>query len=106
MDLQADKKVPLSLSYTDEIGNPADVPVGATVVYTVDDPAIIALMDNGDGTAVAAATGTPGVANVHVEATIPGSVPLTGDFQLVVVPGLAERLSVVAGAPEEVTPDV
>jgi hypothetical protein len=41
---------------------------------------------------------------VHVEATFNGTV-LTGDLQLVVVAGLAERLNVVAGPPTEVTPD-
>ena len=104
MDLQADKKVALSVEYTDEVGNPTEAPAGATVTYTVDDPTIINLTDNGDGTAVAAATGTEGTANVHVEA-VAGGQTLTGDLQLVVVAGLAERLNVVAGAPEEVTPD-
>jgi hypothetical protein len=104
MDLQADKKVALSVEYTDEVGNPTDAPAGATVTYTVDDPTIINLTDNGDGTAEAAATGTLGTANVHVDATANGQT-LTGDLQLVVVAGLAERLNVVAGTPEEVTPD-
>ncbi len=103
MDLQADKKVALSVAATDEVGNPVPLPTGETVVYTVDDPSIIALTDNGDGTASAAATGTLGTANVHVE----GSGPLvaSGDLQLVVVAGDAERLAIVTGAVEEVTPD-
>lgn len=105
MDLMADQQVPLSVEYTDEIGNPVPTPAGATVVYTVDDPTIINLTDNGDGTAVAAAVGALGTANVHVEATLTGGAILTGDLQIVVVAGLAERLSVVAGPPSEVTPD-
>jgi hypothetical protein len=105
MDLQADKKVPLSLSYTDEVGNPTETPVGATATYTVDDPTIINLTDNGDGTAVAAATGTLGTANVHVDATVDGD-EFDGDLQLVVVAGDTERVAIVAGPPEEVTPDV
>jgi hypothetical protein len=104
MDLQADKKVALSVEFTDEVGNAVPMPTGETVVYTVDDPSIINLTDNGDGTASAAATGTLGTANVHVDAT--GSLAATGDLQIVVVAGDAERLNVVAGAPEEVTPDV
>lgn len=104
MDLQADKKVPLSVAYTDEVGNPLDPPVGATVTYTVDDPTIINLTDNGDGTAEAAATGTLGTANVHVEAAVDGTT-FSGDLQIVVVAGDAERLAVLAGPPEEVTPD-
>lgn len=104
MDLQADKKVTLTGTYTDEVGNPTETPVGATVVFTVDDPTIINLTDNGDGTAVAAAVGTLGTANVHAEATANGQT-LTGDLQIVVVAGLAERFAIVAGEPEEVTPD-
>jgi hypothetical protein len=104
MDLQADKKVALSVEATDEVGNSVPLPAGETVVYTVDDPSIIALTDNGDGTASAAATGTLGTANVHVEAT--GDLNASGDLQIVVVAGDAERITVVPGAIEEVTPDV
>lgn len=110
MDLQADKKVALSVEYTDEVGNPTAAPAGASAVFTVDDPTIINLTDNGDGSAEAAATGTLGTANVHLEVNFldgdGNTVSLTGDLQLVVVAGLAERVNIVAGAPEEVTPDV
>lgn len=106
MDLQADKKVPLSIEWTDEVGNPVEEPpADATVVYTVDNGDIIALTDNGDGTASAAATGTLGSATVHVEANAPGIPTQTGDLGIVVVPGLAERINIKAGEPEEVTPD-
>lgn len=105
MDLQADKKVPLSVTFTDEVGNAVAAPAGAVVAYTVDDPTIVALTDNGDGTAEAAATGTLGTANVHVDASFDGTT-LSGDLQIVVVAGLAERIAVVAGDPVEVTPDV
>lgn len=104
MDLAADMQVTLTGTYTDEVGNPTETPVGATVTYTVDDPTIINLTDNGDGTAVAAATGTLGTANVHAEATAGGQT-LTADLQIVVVAGLAERFSITAGEPTEVTPD-
>jgi len=102
MDLQADKKVTLSASYTDEVGNPTTAPADATVTYTVDDTSIITLTDNGDGSAVAAATGTLGQATVHGEASFGGQT-VTGDLLIVVVPGLAERFTIVAGEPEEVT---
>lgn len=105
MDLLADKKVPLSIQFTDEVGNPATAPAAFTAVYTVDDPTIIALTDNGDGTAVASAMGALGTANVHAVITFDGT-EITGDLQIVVVAGLAERATVVAGPPEEVTPDV
>lgn len=104
MDLMADQQVPLSVGFTDEVGNPVPTPEGVTAAFTVDDPTLINLTDNGDGTAVAAAVGPLGTANVHVEATWNG-VTLTGDLALVVVAGLAERLTIVAGEPTEVTPD-
>lgn len=105
MDLMADKKVTLTPGWTDEVGNTTSGPTDFAVVYTVDDPAVINLTDNGDGTAVAAATGTLGTANVHAEVTVAGAPFASGDLQIVVVAGLAERFDIVAGAPEEVTPD-
>ena len=105
MDLQADKQVPLSVQFTDEIGNPVPNPDGLSVVYTVDNPLIIALTDNGDGTAIAAAVGVPDTANVHVVVDWLGG-HFEGDLQIVVVAGLAERVTIVAGPPVEVTPDV
>lgn len=105
VDLQADKKVALSVEWTDEVGNPTDAPTGADVTYSVDEPTVINLIDNGDGTAVAAATGALGTATVHVEGTATGMPTATGDLQLIVVSGAAERLTVTAGPPEEITPD-
>jgi hypothetical protein len=106
MDLQADKKVALSVQWTDEVGNPTDPPADGTggVSYTVDKGDIIALTDNGDGTAVAAAVGNLGTAIVSVSAQAGGRT-LTGDLALTVVAGLAERVNIVAGPAEEVTPD-
>lgn len=109
MDLQADKKVALSLGFTDEVGNATASPAGFVATYTVDDPTIINLTDNGDGTAEAAAVGALGTANVHVDTSWTddtGSHTASGDLNIVVVAGLAERINIVAGAPEEVTPDV
>jgi hypothetical protein len=110
MDLQADKGVDLTLEFTDEVGNTVPTPDGATVTYTVDDPSIINLADHGDGTARADATGALGVANVHADASFTDGSgvahDVTGDLQLVVVAGDAERVAIVAGAPTEVTPDV
>jgi hypothetical protein len=104
MDLMADKQVALSVEYTDEVGNAVSAPADGSVTYTVDDPTIINLTDNGDGTATAAAVGALGTATVHVEATADGQ-SMTGDLAIVVVAGLAERINVVAGEPTEVTPD-
>lgn len=105
VDLQADKQVTLSVTWTDEVGNPTPAPADAVVAYTVDDATVINLTDNGDGTAVAAATGELGDAVVHAEATATGLPTVTGDLLIVVVAGDAERLEIVAGEPTEVTPD-
>jgi len=105
MDLQADKKVTLGIEWTDEVGNPTEAPANAVATWSVDDTSIISFTDNGDGTAVAAAVGTLGTANVHVTVT-DGVSTFDGDLQIVVVAGLAERINVVAGLPTEVTPDV
>jgi hypothetical protein len=105
MDLMADKQVSLSLEFTDEMGNPVnEVPGSISATYTIDNPTILNLTDNGDGTAVVAAVGTLGTANVHV-AVVANGQQLSGDLGVTVVAGLAERLNVVAGEPTEVTPD-
>jgi hypothetical protein len=105
MDLKADQQTTLSGEYTDEVGNPVAAPADAAVTYTVDDATVLNLVDNGDGTAVAAATGTLGQATVHAEAAFGGRTA-TGDLLVVVVPGDAERFTIAASDPAEVTPDV
>lgn len=105
MDLQADKQVTLTTSYADEVGNPTEGPVGATITYSVDRPDLINLTDHGDGTANAAAIGPLGIANVHVDGDDGAGNITSGDFQIVVVAGDAARLVVTAGEPTEVTPD-
>lgn len=104
MDLLADKSVTLSVEFTDEMGNPTDQPTDYSATYTVDDSSIINLTDNGDGTSRAAAVGTLGTASVHGVFTWQGQT-VTGDLQINVVAGLAERANIVAGPPEETTPD-
>lgn len=104
MDLMADQQVALTVGYTDEVGNPVPAPEEVTATFTVDDPTLINLTDNGDGTAVAAAVGPLGTATVHVSTTLNGQ-ELTGDLAIVVVAGLAERINIIAGEPTEVTPD-
>lgn len=104
MDLKADKKVALTPAWSDEMGHRTVAPADAAVSYTVDDPTIVALLDNGDGTWHAASTGTLGTANVHGEASWAGRTA-TGDVQFVVIPGDAERFEIEVGPEEEVTPD-
>lgn len=108
MDLMADMGIDLSPGWTDEVGNPVTTPPDPTtytVVYTVDNTAVINLTDNGDGTGFAAATGTLGTATVHGEVNFTNGDVQSGDLQINVVAGLAERFNIVAGEPREVTPD-
>lgn len=105
MDLKADQKVPFSIGPHDEIGNLTTF--DGTIAFAVDDPSIVALTDNGDGTGEAAATGALGPAVITATATrnSDGKV-FTGAGLVNVVPGDAETFSVDFGTPEEVTPDV
>lgn len=107
MDLMAGEKVTLSGSYADKFGNLVAAPAGATVTFTVDNPAIIDLTDKGNGTAVVAATGTLGTATLHAEATAPGVPNMTVDLAIVVVAEIierAERFILVTGKPEKIKP--
>lgn len=104
-DLAADHKFPiLAPTFTDEMGNDVPPPDGATFVYSISDPAVLALTDNGDGTGEVAAVGVLGSSNLHVDATVNGQV-FTGDEMINVVAGAAERVAINLGPAEEVTPD-
>jgi hypothetical protein len=104
MALKADQKAAFSLESTDEMGNPTEF--DGTFVFTVDDPSIVSLTDNGDGTGEVAAVGPLGVATLTVEATraSDGKV-FTGALAVDVIAGDAESVAIVLGGPEEVTPD-
>lgn len=104
MDLQADKKVAFELGWTDELGNPVPAPEGAVTVFSVSDPTVLALTDNGDGTGEVAAVGVLGASNLHSDTTVDG-VTITGDETINVVAGDAERVAFTFGEPTEVTPD-
>lgn len=105
MDLRADQKVSFALVANDEVGNPTTF--DGTIVFSVDDPSILALTDNGDGTGVVAATGTLGSSTLTGTATpASGGEPATGVAAIQVVAGDAETFEITFGTPEEVTPDV
>jgi hypothetical protein len=104
MDLAADMKVTAELEWTDEVGNPTGTPADATATWSVDDSSVIALTDHGDGSAEFAAVGPLGTATVTVSASAGGKT-FTGSDVINVVAGLAERVNIDFGDPEEVTPD-
>lgn len=120
MDLQVDKELPiLEPTFTDEAGNTVPAPAGATQEVTSDNPDAVVIVTADDGQLVARSAGNlsddgagggVGPANIHVVATWTdadgGAHTATGDAQLVVVAGNAERIAVNFGAPREITPDV
>jgi hypothetical protein len=106
MDLKDDNKVALAIGWTDDAGNAADAPSGGfTASYDVDNPSLLALTDNGDGTAEVAATGALGTATVHLDVNWTddtGAHNATGDLSITVVSDMASRVNITAGTPEHV----
>lgn len=105
MDLKVDNSLPFTVTGEDEMHNAVPLPAGSTVVFSVDDDSILALVDNGDGSCVVTPVGPLDAAHLHVEVTADGTT-LTGDAEIMVVAGDAERVALVAGTPFETTPDV
>lgn len=105
-DLHADKKITRTATHGDEFGNPTTF--DGTQTYVSDNPGLVNVTDNGDGSAVIAAVGglgNLGVANVTYTAT-----PVTGDpivrvDAINVIAGGAETITFTDSAEEEVTPD-
>lgn len=104
MDLKADQKVAFELTSTDEMGNPTSLP--GTVTYSVDDPSILNLTDNGDGSGTVAATGALGTATLTGSVSLPDGSTASGVAAIQVVAGNAETFEIGFDEPEEVTPDV
>jgi len=105
MDLHEDKKRTRTASAVDEFGVPTTF--DGTMAYTVDDPTLVNLTDNGDGSCVIAAVGggAIGVANLTFTATPTVGDPVVRVEAINVIPGAVEGFSFVDGAEEEVTPD-
>ncbi len=103
MDLQADKQVAFKLGATDEVGN--ETTLTGTVTFEVDDPSILTLTDNGDGSGTVAATGTLGVATLTGRVANPDGTEATGVAAIQVVAGDAQTFQFSFEAPTEVTPD-
>ena len=105
MILKVDKKVAFALKGRDEFGNVVPLPEGTTVTYVVDDPSLLALTDNGDGSGVIAATGTLGVATLTGTVTKADGTVSTAVESVQIVEGDAEAFVLEFGPEEEVTPD-
>jgi len=104
MDLHADKKRTRAASAVDEMGNPTTF--AGTMTYAVDDPALVNLTDNGDGSCVVAAVGPVGVANLTFTATPDVGAVIERVEAINVIAGDAASFTFVDGDEEEVTPDV
>ena len=104
MNLKADQKASFSLTGKDEMGNDADVS-GASLTFTVDDPSVVALTDNGDGTGEVAAVGPLGSTVLNANGTLPSGQAVSGTVAIDVVAGDVASLEFAFGEPEEVTPD-
>ena len=104
VDLQADKKVDFSFSPVDEMGNPTSF--DGTVVFAVDDPSVVTLTDNGDGSGTVAAVGVIGVATLTGTASpADGSDPIVGAEAVNVVAGDAEAFAFSFSEPVETDED-
>jgi hypothetical protein len=96
----SDKVTTLPLDIRSAKGNPAQVEAG-TVVWSVSDPAVLALTDNGDGTVTVAAVGPVGAAQLQVSADADlgeGVKTVTGAVEIEVIAGDAAVINVALGA--------
>lgn len=107
--LHADKKATFSIGEVlDEEGNVTTF--DGTYSYAADNPSLVNVTDNGDGTAVVAAVG--GAGNVGVALLTVTGTPTSGGATIEhveainVVAGDAATFNVTMGPEEEVTPDV
>jgi hypothetical protein len=99
VDLHDDAKVSLSIQAKDDRNNPTSF--DGTIVYSVDNTSVVSLTDNGDGTAVAASTGTLGTAVLSVVATRANDGQVFNGAEAInVIPSGAVSIQVVPG-PEE-----
>jgi hypothetical protein len=94
------EQVPLSAQALDAEGNPAAV----NYAWSSSDETVVAVTDNGDGTALAVASpaeGGLGSATVSVDVTdqSDGDV-ISGTFEIEVIAGDAVAVNITAGTPE------
>jgi hypothetical protein len=92
MQLVDNQEVVLTVAAEDSKGEP----VADTITFTVDNADVIALTDNGDGTALCVA-GIPGSATVT--ATDSSTPPITATEAFTVVSGTVSSLVISAGTP-------
>jgi hypothetical protein len=101
LSLAGDQSVPLSLSATDDIGNPiVDGLSGLTGIAWSEDSggAILALTPAADGlSAQITAVGPPGITTVSVSAVRPDGSTIVGSCTITVTAGAVAALDIVPG---------
>jgi len=95
------QQVSLSVAEADAAGQPV---TSDTLVWTVDNPAVITLTVSADTYSAEAVAGTPGDAVITV--TDSSNTALTGTAALTVVSGAATTLLITEGDPVDVPPAV
>lgn len=106
MDLHADKQLTRSVTAGDEFGNPTSY--DGTFAYAGDNPALVNVVDHGDGSCDIIAVGglgNIGVANLTFTATPTVGDPVVRVEAINVIAGDAETFVFTDSAETEVTPD-
>ena len=92
------EQIPLSVEALDTEGNPAAV----TIAWSSSDDTVVAVTDNGDGTALAVASpGEGGLGFASVMASVTNNddgTVLEGTFDIEVIAGDAVAVNIIAGA--------
>lgn len=101
-DLQS---LPLSIEADDAAGSAVPLPAGATVAFTSDNPAVLAVTANVDGVTATGKAGTPGTANVIAVLTLPGAAGAAPQaftspaLAVTVISSAIASIKVIAGTP-------
>jgi len=101
MNLKADQKVSLAVSFKDRAGNVLSPEAVGSLTFTSSDESLVTLTDNGDGTAVATTTGALGEAVVTASNDFDedGTSDFSGSLAISVVAGDVFEIALAAGTP-------
>lgn len=94
MDLTVGSSADVAIEWTDDYGQAVDTPDDAQGSFTSSDPNLVAVQDNGDGSARLTAASTSGTAMLTATFTS-GGVQFTGELPVSVVDNLATRINIV-----------
>lgn len=100
--LKDNQQVTFSVTGKDAAGN--DAPLTGTPVYAVDDPSVLALTDNGDGSGSVAAQGKVGTGTLSVTDGETNGKQFIGSVAIDVIAGDVASVAVSLGAPTDVAP--